>query len=132
MPLKNIVLAGLLLGLTAGCASIHAVSDKDKSAGPYAYRGVQTDIALMGLSLCEGHGCVPLVVLPFALIDLPLSMVMDTILLPFTLTRPSVDIHSRQAPAIQQNNSSGEFDSSYCKEFGVGYNQVLGKWEKCR
>lgn len=77
----------LAAALLAGCASISTVSRIDDAQGPVFYTGTRLDWAgLSGnsatLQRFAHYGCEP----PrYPLLDLPLSMAADTLLLPLSL-----------------------------------------------
>ncbi|MBF7731311.1 YceK/YidQ family lipoprotein [Pseudomonas sp. N040] len=85
----------ILISLIHGCASVHETfisKDQSSTYGPYGYRskvyaGVKTDASKV--SLCFAGTGWEFITCPFALfaaIDMPFSMVSDTILLPYTMT----------------------------------------------
>jgi len=87
------------------CASLISLSDDTSSAnGPKPYSGVELDVEGLGSSAsCTGHGgCVSLLFFPLFLIDLPFSFALDTLLLPYTLTRPTKQATASLRPNIEQ------------------------------
>ncbi len=85
---KSIIVGLVLLALgLGGCATTVNVALKDEYAAPYV--GVKTDwyiITCPSEVAGPAHfGKIIFLVYPLALIDLPLSMIGDTITLPYTL-----------------------------------------------
>jgi uncharacterized protein YceK len=86
--------AGAVAGLLAGCGTIAdglvegSPFGTFEEGGPHIYGGVQVDAHVIGHSSDKDEGFVP-----FCVLDVPLSAVLDTALLPFTalwtLVRPA-------------------------------------------
>ncbi len=89
MPTKRKWLALLLLGdLAAGCASIRGTFVEPPKDASRVYAGTRLDWRDIALEDCEcdPFGAVAhLILWPVFVIDLPLSMAADTLLLPYTL-----------------------------------------------
>lgn len=79
--MKKLRLAILAMPFLSGCMSVLGTAES-KACHPYA--GVQSTTYIIGYS--EGE---PWIVLPM-IVDLPLSLVLDTALLPLTATRAAV------------------------------------------
>ncbi len=80
--IKTVTICGIALAacaLTSGCASIFA-----RSAGGVDefYMGAKTDCAILTESGQGDFGAYTGGLAPLALLDLPLSIVLDTVLLP--------------------------------------------------
>lgn len=80
----------LMIGsILSGCATIIAIQDAGEPDVPIVYGGVQMDWVLVTANFREGGsvhmGDLPWVLVAAATIDLPLSAVADTLLLPLTI-----------------------------------------------
>ena len=105
----------LLTGLIVwqiGCMSIATLSSnmkRDDATEPLVYGGARSDLELIGYSGdATGMGlgaCVPV----FGIIDLPFSLVADTILLPVTITMALT-------PDENRPSSDDAYDQSIQKE----------------
>jgi uncharacterized protein YceK len=70
-----------------GCASLINSFGEDR----HPYAGVRVDAHIIGAPFDASHEAISSVNLfqwPFAFVDLPLSLVMDTLLLPYTAMKP--------------------------------------------
>lgn len=76
-------LAVLAAGLSSGCGTV--LSYVDDQGGVYS--GVKLDAALLGTIGKKGGDYIPVVpyVIPFSVIDMPLSAAADTLCLPVVL-----------------------------------------------
>ncbi len=87
---RTVTMCGIALvacALTSGCASIITRSAGDVNE---FYIGAKTDCAILGESGKGDFGAYTSGLAPLALLDLPLSIVLDTVLLPvdvFLVTR---------------------------------------------
>ncbi len=77
------------MGLLAGCGTV--LSYADGQGGIYS--GVKVDARLIGTIGTEGHDYIPVVpyVVPFSVIDMPLSAAADTLCLPVVLITGAQD-----------------------------------------
>jgi uncharacterized protein YceK len=128
--LKKILIVFCALNLV-GCASLYGTFAEDENGkskikfDSKVYIGTKTDGAALILApMCAGshsHPCtgdtwIYLLIWPLALIDLPLSFIADTLLLPYTLTtgkpkelpkEKTVDVPMKQAvsksPTIEES-----------------------------
>ena len=82
-------LAALLAGLFSGCGTV--LSYVDEQGGVYS--GVKVDARLLGTIGKKGGDYIPVVpyVIPFSIIDLPLSAAADTVCLPVVLITDAHD-----------------------------------------
>ncbi len=81
----------LMTGLVAGCASIRGTFVEPPKDGSRVYVGTRRDLQDIALENCECDpiGAVAYLMLwPVFVIDLPLSVAADTVLLPYTLALP--------------------------------------------
>lgn len=76
--------AALLLCLTSGCSTLSETFADRPHAPSLVYIGTQVDVAVIGAAGDDSAGILRLF-WPFALMDLPLSLAADTLLLPYTL-----------------------------------------------
>lgn len=74
----------LAVALLAGCSTLSETFDDRPRCGPHPYCGTSTDIEVIKAATDENPG-VFRVLAPLALIDLPFSLVADTLFLPYTL-----------------------------------------------
>ncbi len=76
-------LAALAAGLLSGCGTVLSYADGQGGA----YSGVRVDARLLGTIGTEDHDYIPVVpyVIPFSVIDMPLSAAADTLCLPVVL-----------------------------------------------
>ncbi|MBV7478065.1 YceK/YidQ family lipoprotein [Pseudomonas sp. PDM31] len=99
MTIKTIVVIGAVSLMLSGCGTAHTVlqSDADAARGlrkqktycqstPRVYSGLAYDFCVLNAPP-DPTG----VLLPFVLLDLPLSGVFDTVSLPYTIYRQTVD-----------------------------------------
>lgn len=77
------VLAVLALSLLTGCATVNETVDGNAQCGPHPYCGTATDVKYLG-ALTDGKAGVLAWFIPLVIIDLPLSLVADTLVLPYT------------------------------------------------
>ena len=80
----RIVPMALATTLLTGCATINESSSYGHMCGLHPYCGVSTDIEIIKSST-EGNAGAYGALTPFAIIDLPLSFVADTLILPYTI-----------------------------------------------
>lgn len=108
------VLISALVSLS-GCASLYATfrnanpSKEEPLGGSWAYVGAKTDgLLLVGSIICAGGGDPACsggtgwlwLASPLFLVDLPLSAVADTLLLPYTLHKQNKDEHRGEKPSV--------------------------------
>ncbi|MET1077284.1 MAG: YceK/YidQ family lipoprotein [Pseudomonas sp.] len=90
-PYGWVVVAGLL----SGCSTVaETFSDPPRCPGRLAYCGTQVDALLISAATDQDAGVLR-ALWPIALIDLPFSLVADTLILPYTLYR---DATAEQRP----------------------------------
>ena len=77
-----------LVCLTTGCSTFSETFADRPHAASLVYIGTQVDVAVVGAAGDESAGLLRLF-WPFALMDLPLSLTADTLLLPYTLYQDS-------------------------------------------
>ncbi|WP_431081232.1 YceK/YidQ family lipoprotein [Pseudomonas thivervalensis] len=77
-------LSMLAVVLLAGCSTLSEIFDDRPRCGPHPYCGSSTDIEVIKAATDENAGVFRALV-PLALIDLPFSLVADTLFLPYTL-----------------------------------------------
>ncbi|AXA52920.1 YceK/YidQ family lipoprotein [Pseudomonas thivervalensis] len=77
-------LSMLAVVLLAGCSTLSETFDDRPRCGPHPYCGSSTDIEVIKAATDENAGVFRALV-PLALIDLPFSLVADTLFLPYTL-----------------------------------------------
>jgi len=84
----------LLALCLSGCGTVYNLGGEHSQTSPgIIYGGVQVAAWTMGSALTSDNGCVinlPAYWFPLGLIDLPLSLVADTMLLPGTLVYAAV------------------------------------------
>lgn len=106
---RLVLLSCLILALT-GCGTMSTIHDPP-SAGLTPYAGVVEDMKMIDGALKSpggggGNGwsafahTLSCIFMPFAIVDLPLSLVGDTLLLPYTI--PHSVMESRQAARIEE------------------------------
>ncbi|MEK1941066.1 MAG: YceK/YidQ family lipoprotein [Pseudomonas sp.] len=78
------IAAAAALVLLSGCSTMAETFDDSARCGPRPYCGSATDIEVIS-ALGEENAGVFQVLAPLALIDLPFSVVADTLFLPYTL-----------------------------------------------
>lgn len=76
-------LASLAVVLLAGCSTLSETFDDRPRCGPHPYCGSSSDIELIKAATDENAGIFRALV-PLAVIDLPFSIVADTLFLPYT------------------------------------------------
>lgn len=89
------LLLSLLLITQAGCATLHGVTEEDRKWGENRiYIGTRCDVGHIyaGVTLGGGKGdtcghLYSIFLLPLVLVDLPLSFALDTVLLPYTVSK---------------------------------------------
>ncbi|MCE0459892.1 MULTISPECIES: YceK/YidQ family lipoprotein [Pseudomonas] len=69
--------------LLTGCSTLSETFDDHPRCGPHPYCGSASDIELIKAATEEDAGILRALV-PVAVIDLPFSLVADTLLLPYT------------------------------------------------
>ncbi|MCG6577511.1 YceK/YidQ family lipoprotein [Pseudomonas sp. AF32] len=69
--------------LLAGCSTLSETFDDHPRCGPHPYCGSASDIELIRAATEEDAGILRALV-PVAVIDLPFSLVADTLFLPYT------------------------------------------------
>ncbi|MBT2337627.1 MULTISPECIES: YceK/YidQ family lipoprotein [Pseudomonas] len=69
--------------LLTGCSTLAETFDDRPRCGPHPYCGASTDIEVMKAATEDNAG-VFRVLAPLAMIDLPFSLVADTLFLPYT------------------------------------------------
>ncbi|MNP40935.1 hypothetical protein D3C76_1346080 [compost metagenome] len=74
----------LAVVLLAGCSTLSETFDDRPRCGPHPYCGSATDIEVIKAATDENAGVLRALV-PLALIDLPFSLVADTLILPYTV-----------------------------------------------
>ncbi len=77
------LLAVVAIASLTGCATAHETFDGNAQCGPHPYCGTATDINYLG-ALTDGKAGVLAGFIPLVIIDLPLSIVGDTLVLPYT------------------------------------------------
>jgi len=78
--------AAAVLCLISGCSTFSETFADRPHASSLVYIGTQVDVAVIGAAGDESAGIFRLFA-PFALLDLPLSLAADTLLLPYTITK---------------------------------------------
>ncbi|MDK9717875.1 MAG: YceK/YidQ family lipoprotein [Trichlorobacter sp.] len=78
--------AAVVLCLISGCSTFSETFADRPHASSLVYIGTQVDLAVVGTLGDETAGIFRLFA-PFALLDLPLSLAADTLLLPYTITK---------------------------------------------
>jgi uncharacterized protein YceK len=73
----------LTVALLTGCSTLAETFDDRPRCGVHPYCGVSTDIEVIKAATEENAGIFRALV-PLAVIDLPFSLVADTLLLPYT------------------------------------------------
>jgi uncharacterized protein YceK len=77
------VIVGLGLVLLAGCSTFSETFDDHPRCGAHPYCGSSTDVQVISGAFEDDAG-IFVVLAPLALIDLPFSVVADTLFLPYT------------------------------------------------
>lgn len=75
-----------VLCLTSGCSTFSETFADRPHASSLVYIGTQVDLAVVGALGDDSAGIFRLFA-PFALLDLPLSLAADTLLLPYTISK---------------------------------------------
>lgn len=78
--------AAAVLCLISGCSTFSETFADRPHTSSLVYCGTQVDVAVVGALGDETAGIFRLFA-PFALLDLPLSLAADTLLLPYTITK---------------------------------------------
>ncbi|MBU0503344.1 MAG: YceK/YidQ family lipoprotein [Candidatus Omnitrophota bacterium] len=95
--MKKIICCLFIVALMSGCASVLDRTDNGKIVSARVYPGVSRDVELMGVCSTDRSSyelaspqltTISKLVFILALIDSPLSAVLDTILLPFDIFHP--------------------------------------------
>lgn len=121
----------VLISLISGCASIHQTfiskEYENEAVGPYGirnkvYAGIKSDAdAVVGC--CYMLACI---CAPIAIIDMPFSIVADTLFLPYTVTRNQrkkniiekcTENKRKQAFEAQKYGDTWKDDDIWCKKF---------------
>ncbi|MCJ8206258.1 YceK/YidQ family lipoprotein [Pseudomonas sp. RGM2987] len=76
-------LASLAVVSLTGCSTLSETFDERPRCGPHPYCGSSSDIELIKAATDENAGIFRALV-PLAVIDLPFSIVADTLFLPYT------------------------------------------------
>lgn len=90
--------AAVLLCLASGCSTFSETFADRPHAASLTYIGTRVDVAVIGAAGDESAGLLRLF-WPFALLDLPLSLSADTLLLPYTLYQDT----AAKRPASDRN-----------------------------
>jgi len=80
----RLYVVALLLCLTTGCSTFSETFADRTHADSLVYCGTQVNVAVIGAAGDDSAGILSLF-WPFALMDFPLSLTADTLLLPYTL-----------------------------------------------
>ncbi|WP_256572878.1 MULTISPECIES: YceK/YidQ family lipoprotein [unclassified Pseudomonas] len=81
--MRNVVLA-LTMALLAGCATANETFGMGQMCGLHPYCGAATDIEIIKGSTND-NDVYSRALAPFAIVDLPFSVVADTLILPYTI-----------------------------------------------
>ncbi|MBU6957205.1 YceK/YidQ family lipoprotein [Pseudomonas sp. CVAP len=79
----KLIVGALAVALLAGCSTFSETFGDRPRCGAHPYCGSSTDIELIKATTDESAGVLRALV-PLAVIDLPFSMVADTLFLPYT------------------------------------------------
>jgi uncharacterized protein YceK len=79
----KLFVGALAVVMLAGCSTFSETFGDRPSCGAHPYCGSSTDIELIKAATDESAGALRALV-PLAVIDLPFSMVADTLFLPYT------------------------------------------------
>lgn len=77
----RIVIMALTMTLLAGCATVNETFGNGRICGLHPYCGAYTDIMVIK---AKNAGAMRALI-PYAIIDLPFSIVADTLILPYTI-----------------------------------------------
>jgi uncharacterized protein YceK len=77
------LVTALLLASLSGCATLNETFDDNARCGPRPYCGAATDVEYLQM-LTDGKAGVLAAFIPLVVIDLPLSVIGDTLVLPYT------------------------------------------------
>ncbi|MCP2073152.1 UNVERIFIED_ORG: uncharacterized protein YceK [Pseudomonas lini] len=80
----RIVVTALVMTLLGGCATANETFGNGQLCGLHPYCGAATDIEVIKATTAESAGALR-VLAPLAIIDLPFSIVADTLILPYTI-----------------------------------------------
>lgn len=80
----RIVVTALVMTLLGGCATANETFGNGQLCGLHPYCGAATDIEVIKATTAENAGALR-VLAPLAIIDLPFSIVADTLILPYTI-----------------------------------------------
>lgn len=80
----RIVIMTLIMALLAGCATANETFGMGQLCGRQPYCGAATDIEIIKGSTND-NDVYSRALAPFAIIDLPFSLVADTLILPYTI-----------------------------------------------
>lgn len=83
----KLFLGALAAALLAGCSTLSETFDDHPRCGPHPYCGASSDIELIKAATDEDAGILR-ALMPVAVIDLPFSIVADTLFLPYTAFTP--------------------------------------------
>lgn len=83
----KLFLGALAAALLAGCSTLSETFDDHPRCGPHPYCGTSSDVELIKAATDEDAGILRALV-PVAVIDLPFSIVADTLFLPYTAFTP--------------------------------------------
>ncbi len=80
----RMVITAIALAMLAGCSTVSETFGDGKHCGIHPYCGSAVDLMVIRGATEENAG-VMVVLAPIAIIDLPFSLVADTLVLPYTL-----------------------------------------------
>ena len=80
----RIVVTALAMTLLAGCATANETFGDGQLCGLHPYCGASTDIMVIKATSAKNAGAMRALA-PLAMIDLPFSIVADTLILPYTI-----------------------------------------------
>ncbi|WP_256573453.1 MULTISPECIES: YceK/YidQ family lipoprotein [unclassified Pseudomonas] len=80
----RIVVLALTMALLAGCATANETFGMGQVCGLHPYCGAATDIEIIKGSMND-NDVYSRALAPFAIVDLPFSVVADTLILPYTI-----------------------------------------------
>ncbi|WP_447769424.1 YceK/YidQ family lipoprotein [Pseudomonas kilonensis] len=80
----RIVVMALTMALLGGCATANETFGMGQLCGRHPYCGAATDIEIIKASTND-NDVYSRALAPFAIVDLPFSIVADTLILPYTI-----------------------------------------------
>ena len=93
---------------TSGCSTFSETFDRRSHCAPsLVYCGTRVDAQMIAAASDESAGLLR-IFLPMAIIDLPISLAADTIILPYTIYRDATSTESKSPDPVQPKGDGSE------------------------